>query len=231
MAARPRFAIYYAPEPEEPLAALGAAWLGYDAATGQPVPQPATALAPARLREIAAEPRAYGFHGTLKPPFALASGMSEAMLLDDVRAFANTRPATPIGDMRIAAIGGFLALVPVGTAGAVAALAADCVRHFDRFRAPPDAAELTRRRTARLTARQEELLRRWGYPYVMDEFRFHLTLTGRIDSTERARLLPVLESMFAANRISGPVIRSLSIFRQEAPDQPFRIVARAPFAA
>jgi putative phosphonate metabolism protein len=228
--ARPRFAIYYAPEPEEPLAALGAAWLGYDAAAGKPVPQPATAPAPARLREVAAEPRAYGFHGTLKPPFGLAPGVSEAMLLDELRAFANARPATLIGDMRVAAIGGFLALVPVETPDAVAALAADCVRHFDRFRAPPDPAELTRRRSAGLTARQEELLRRWGYPYVMEEFRFHLTLTGRIDGAARARLIPVLESMFAADRIGAPVIRSLSIFRQEAPDQPFRIVARAPLS-
>jgi len=44
------------------------------------------------------------------------------------------------------------------------------------------AAELARRRAAGLTQRQDTLLLRWGYPYVMEEFRFHLTLTGKLDA-------------------------------------------------
>ena len=32
-----------------------------------------------------------------------------------------------------------------------------------------------------LTDRQEALLTQWGYPYVMEEFRFHITLTGALD--------------------------------------------------
>ena len=48
------------------------------------------------------------------------------------------------------------------------------------FARPPGAAELERRRKAGLSAAQEKMLLRWGYPYVLDEFRFHLTLTGRL---------------------------------------------------
>ena len=59
-------------------------------------------------------------------------------------------------------------------------MAGACVRDLDEFRAPAGEAELARRRKAGLSARQEALLTQWGYPYVFEEFRFHLTLSGRL---------------------------------------------------
>jgi hypothetical protein len=86
-------------------------------------------------------------------------------------------------------LGGFIAIVPSEPSAALADLAAATVSALDAFRAPPSEAELARRRKARLSDRQEALLLRWGYPYVMEEFRFHLTLTGRLadDAADRAR--------------------------------------------
>ena len=227
----PRFAIYYAPEPTEFLATRARVWLGYDAETGNATQQPAVARFGAeRLRHLTAEPRRYGFHGTLKPPFGLAAGMTESMLIEAVRAFCAAQPPVRVGPIRVAAISDFIALVPAGDGADVAALAAACVRQFDAFRAVPGAVELARRRAAGLTPRQDELLRRWGYPYVMEEFRFHLTLTGKVTDEDRSVLLPALGEMFASEKIGPVTARGLAVFKQPAAEEPFRVLARVPFA-
>lgn len=224
-----RFAIYYAPEPTEPLAGLARRWLGYDAETGHSTPQPSVAgFTTERLRHLTAEPRRYGFHGTLKPPFALAAGTTESMLIEAVRAFCAAQPPARIGPMRVAAISDFVALVPADDGADIARLAAACVRQFDAFRAAPSTAELARRRAAGLTPRQDELLRRWGYPYVMEEFRFHLTLTGKVTGDDRADLLPVLGKMFASEEIGEITAKGIAVFMQPAAGERFRVVARVP---
>src|SRR3546814_20748675 len=81
--------------------------------------------------------------------------------------------------LRLVILDGFLALVPSGPSDALEALAAGCVQRFERFRAPPSALELARRRSNGLTPRQERNLKDWGSPYVLADFRFHLTLTAR----------------------------------------------------
>jgi hypothetical protein len=89
-------------------------------------------------------------------------------------------------------MGRFLALRPEGPEDALWALAADVVRVTEPFRAPPGEEELARRRAAGLTERQEAMLERWGYPHVMEEFRFHVTLTGPLAPGEAA---PVVEAL------------------------------------
>lgn len=170
-----RFAIYYLP-PEGAFAEFGAAWLGWDALAGRPARQPAVP----GLDDITMTPRKYGFHGTLKPPFRLADGTDEDGLKAAVAAMAVACAAARSDALAVSRLGRFLALTPVGDATGIARVAAACVTELDSFRAPPDAAELERRRKARLTDRQEALLMRWGYPYVLEEFRFHMTLTGRL---------------------------------------------------
>jgi len=225
-----RYALYYAPRPEEPLARFAAAWLGRDPAQDRSVPQPAVAgFTAARLAEITEDPRRYGFHGTLKPPFELASGTSLDQLLAAAVAFAAARPPVDLPGLHLKAIGGFLALVPDANP-ALDELAADCVRAFDRFRAPSDAADLARRRQARLSARQDELLVRWGYPYVMEEFRFHLTLTGSLESAERDRVQRALQPLVAPLCAASHQVRDLVIFVQDSRDRPFRILKRFAFA-
>ncbi|WP_323765177.1 DUF1045 domain-containing protein [Marinovum sp.] len=170
-----RFAIYYLPS-EGALARFGAQWLGWDVAQGTEVAQPDL---PA-MAEVTATPRKYGFHATLKPPFRLAEGCDPAGLQAAVAEMAAGCPPALTEGLEPARLGSFLALVPKGDTAGIARVAATCVSALDRFRAPPAEGELTRRRKARLSERQEALLLRWGYPYVMEEFRFHLTLTGRL---------------------------------------------------
>ena len=185
-----RYAIYHLPDEPE-LAAFGAQWLGHDVATGGS----ATHLAKGAGAALVQTPRKYGFHGTLKPPFGLAGGHGPDDLIAAVSDLAARLKAVEVEGLRLARLGRFFALVPVGDAQGIAALAEAYVTQLDRFRALPSDAELKKRRAKGLTARQEALLQAWGYPYVLDEFRFHLTLTGAL-SEEEARLAETLLSQY-----------------------------------
>ncbi len=176
-----RFAIYDAPV-DDALANFGATWLGWDLRTGRFTRQ---ADMPG-LDDITMTPRKYGFHGTLKPPFRLADGLSLDELRASVADLAGRCAPAQSGGLTLTTMGGFLALTPTGDLTALARVASTCVRDLDAFRAPAFEAELVRRRSTGLSARQEALMRRWGYPYVLEEFRFHLTLSGRLPEADRA---------------------------------------------
>lgn len=226
-----RYAIYYAPPSDAPLARFAAAWLGR-CPEGEPVgPRPAIpGIAPDRIGPLVAEPARYGFHGTLKPPFRLAAGTSEAALREAASGLAASIAAFALPPLRLAAIGSFIALVPGAPSDALSGIADACVMRLDRFRAPSTEAELARRRRARLSARQEAMLARWGYPYVLDEFQFHLTLTGRLDATERERLLAGLAPLVAPFCRQPIPFADIALFVEPAPGTPFRLEERVPLA-
>lgn len=177
-----RYAIYYAPEAGA-FADAAAAWLGWDVQAGQAVAQPQLDL-PQPLADITAEPRKYGFHGTIKPPFRLADGVTADVLCAAVASLAASLRPVDLPGLQLVNLEGFLALVPQGDTAALQALAAEVVRVLDPYRAPLTAAEIARRRPDRLTPRQRDLLAVYGYPYVMEEFRFHLTLSGPLGDDE-----------------------------------------------
>lgn len=224
-----RYAIYYAPEPG-PLADLAAHWLGWDAAAGRALPHPDLAGLPRPVAEITATPRKYGFHGTIKPPFRLAPGQSpEALHRACTDLAAHLAPVTLDG-LHLSQLGGFLALTPQGGASALADLAATVVRALDAFRAPPTQAEIARRKPDRLSPRQRALLDQWGYPYVMEEFRFHLTLTGDLPPPEADAVAAALRPHLAPHLPRPFTIRDLCLFG-EATDGMFRILHRYTLSA
>lgn len=180
-----RYGIYYTPEPG-PLADFGAAWLGWDLAKGTPVAHPEVSGLPVPIEDITATPRKYGLHGTIKPPFFLADGTDAAMLDEALATFCASQSPVTLEGLALAQLGGFLALKIDGDQTPLADIASACVRTLDSFRAPPSDAELARRRKANLSAAQEALLQQWGYPYVMEEFRFHITLSGRLGAHAEA---------------------------------------------
>ncbi|MBC7133943.1 hypothetical protein PSA7680_00742 [Pseudoruegeria aquimaris] len=201
-----RYAIYFAPQ-DGALAEFAARWLGWDSATGRRIKHPTIAGLPRPVEELTATPRKYGFHATIKPPFRLAPGSSRARLEADLAGLANRLAPARCKALRLARLGRFLALVPEGDARAISALAAETVAALDHHRAPPSEAELARRRAAGLSPAQEAMLQRWGYPYVMDEFRFHMTLTGRLQPGEaeavEAALAPLLAPLLPAPFVIG----------------------------
>ncbi|MCV2887920.1 DUF1045 domain-containing protein [Ruegeria aquimaris] len=186
-----RYAIYFLPPASEAWARFGAAWLGWDVETGQELAHPeGTGLDVAALT---ATPRKYGLHATMKPPFRLAAGQDPEALHRACAALAARRPAVVLAGLEITRLGRFLALRPVGELSALNALAAACVTELDPFRAPATPQELERRRAARLSPAQDAHLERWGYPYVLDQFRFHITLTGRLDEDALAQAQALLQ--------------------------------------
>lgn len=226
-----RYAIYYAPPADTPLWRKGSAWLGRDAVTGAGLPRPILpGLHDVDTAALTADPRHYGFHATLKAPMALAAGCAESQLLRSAEAFAAAMSPFE-ATVAPAELDRFLALRLQDGAARMSALHEACMRAFDPFRAPPTDLDRARRRRAPLTPRQEAQLERWGYPYVFEDFRFHMTLTSRIeDASVRARVLRALQAYFAD--LSGPHrFDGITVFRQPDRETPFDILERFAFTA
>lgn len=218
-----RYAIYYAPEPG-PFADAAASWLGWDPTLRCAVPQPEVGL---NLAALTTDPRKYGFHGTLKAPFRLADGMNFAGLTSAVSGLAQTLPAVELSGLQLLTLGSFLALTPTGDAAALLKLAANVVESLDHLRAPLTPGEIARRRPERLTLRQRDLLDRYGYPYVMEEFQFHLTLSNNLSQADQLALQPLAQAHFAACLPQPFHITDLCLFG-EAGSGNFHLLQRFP---
>jgi len=226
-----RYAIYAVTPAEQPLWRLASTWLGRDTESGaEGTPVLPRWLAAERWREITADARHYGFHGTLKPPMALAGGRTQEGLDAALALFASEQPALPPLMLQVATLAGFLALVPRDPAPALVKLAGLAVERFDRFRAPATPAEVAKRRQVPLSTRQEEYLARWGYPYVFDEYRFHMTLTSRLPDAERVRVSSYLTDLLAP-ALFQPVQLSVALFAQDSREAPFHRVRRLRLGA
>jgi putative phosphonate metabolism protein len=225
MAAFPRYAIYHAAARGRILDRFGSHLLGYDAWTGEELPFPdGVVQAMPDWRELTQDPRKYGFHATLKAPMALADGKTEAELLAACASFAETARPIPVITPVVNSISGFIAVVPAEPSAELEQLAADSVSAFDSFRAPLAPEDRARRKPAKLTLRQREYLERWGYPYVMEEFRFHMTLTGRLGRERHGPVLSMLRQRFAAIGLTRLAIDSIVLFRQDGAASRFRII-------
>jgi putative phosphonate metabolism protein len=226
-----RYAIYAAPEPASALWRFGSAVLGYDAATGEEVARRVPpGFTDAEWAALTADPRRYGFHGTLKAPFRLADGRSIAELERAVAALAASLTAPAPIPLSLTRLGGFFALCPDGRPPALHALADACVRELDGFRAPLAPEERARRRPERLTHRQRVRLDDFGYPYVFEDFRFHMTLTGSVPADRRAAVETGLGRLSESAGIGPLVLDALAVFEQSAHSQRFRIRSRWPLA-
>jgi putative phosphonate metabolism protein len=226
-----RYAIYYTPPAADPLTRRASAWLGRDAFSGASLERPELAgLEGLDLDVLTRDPSSYGFHATLKAPFELAAATNEAELM----AFAEGFAARRIGfeaEIAPAALGRFLAFRLAAPSPQMQALEGACVREFDPFRAPLSEADIARRRRAPLTAEQDARMLAWGYPYVFDDFRFHMTLTGSIaDADLRGRVLAALQPHFA--EFSGPHrFGGVAVFRQQERAAPFCVIGCFDFLA
>ncbi|GAB2882865.1 hypothetical protein GCM10027093_17800 [Paraburkholderia jirisanensis] len=182
------------------------------------------------LADLTAAPRRYGWHGTLVAPFRLADGVRPDDLLGAVQRWARTRSgfALPVD---VTLLGDFVALRPASDEGdaLMRGLAADAMRTFAPLRAAPTAAELERRLAGgRLTERQRALLVEWGYPYVFDEFRFHMTLSNSLASAHDCVAM-VDWWQREAERLGPLPVQSVALFVEPAPGEPFVLWRRLAF--
>ncbi len=222
-----RYAIYYTPPPG-PLARFGAEWLGWDIAEGcSPAARPDIRGLPADMDTLTETPRRYGFHATIKPPFRLAPTQTEAALTAALSAFCATRAPACAAGLELARLGRFLALVPVGDTGSINTLAADVVRDLDVFRAAPTAAEIARYDSPNLSAVQSRNLHRWGYPHVIDSFRWHMTLTGKHSRADIAKIHAALTPALTPLLPRPYTLDALSLTGEDAVGN-FHLIRRIP---
>jgi hypothetical protein len=178
------------------------------------------------MGELTAEPRVYGFHATLKPPMRLVAGTDWTDLMAATRAMAARIAPFPLPPLAVRDVHGFLALRETEGSPALQAFADACVTDLDAFRAPPSDDELAQRRKAALSAEQDAMLTRWGYPYVFGTWFFHMTLTRRLSADEKARVMPLAESWFAPALSVPRVVRDVCVFTQAAPGAAFVLAER-----
>ena len=228
-----RYALYLAPPPESELWRFGCDVIGRDALTG--ASRDGFALegyTPSVWRSMTSDPRRYGFHATLKAPFRLRLDLDIADLTQSLAEFAGKFAPFDAGELGVGAIamgdgGAFVALRPQGGLKELRSFEASVVRALDCLRAPLAFGERERRRSARMTPRQAYYFDAWGYPYVLDEFRPHFTLTNAI--AEADRVVRLLKQEFRL-RVASPVLSvdALTLFVESEPGGEFQILRRFP---
>lgn len=224
-----RFAIFYAPDRSSSLWRKSAEWLGWDAAAQTFLKQPDFKKIPsAEFVEATKSPRRYGFHATLKPPMRLAAGVNLDRLQAVARALSAKLAAAPIGRLEVKLIDGFLALVPQKQKKPLTQLAADCVDYFEPMRAPLEVEERLVRMSAGLNDAQIQMLDQYGYPYVKDQFRMHLSLTGRLEPSQQQVFASAAEKWFGPTLEEDYALNAISVYHEPEAGKPF--VRLADFA-
>jgi putative phosphonate metabolism protein len=219
-----RYAVYFAPDRYSPWWAFGAHWLGRNEYDNTALSQPLLEdISGTEIAAFTAEPRRYGFHATLKAPFRLSAAHDEADLVARLGRLARTLTPLALGPLRVVALGNFVALVAEVASADLQAQAAACVIELDDLRAPLEVADLARRRLAHLTTREAELLALYGYPYVMERFRLHLTLTGPVDAAVARRVISAVAADIDRLNTEAPLaLDRLCLFLEQSPGAPFQ---------
>ena len=227
-----RYAIYFAPPRETALWSFGNSWLGRDVETGEELRRPAiNSLEDVDIDELTSSPRLYGFHATIKPPFRLANPFDLRDLIKSLEEFAAARNSFVCSLSAPSEIGNFIAFALDYASAEMDNLASEAVELFDLYRSPLTDEELTKRRSVSLTFRQEENLQNWGYPYVKEDFRFHMTLTNALQTVGlRSRVKEALSDAAQIAGVIGPIkISGLALYEQPGLGMPFKLLCRFPF--
>jgi len=169
-----RVAIYHVPSGA--FHSAGSSWLGWDNRAGRALDQPMGSVG----KTI--KPQKYGFHATIKAPFRLNDGCHIDTLITATQSLCASLSAVDIGTLRLKRIGGFLAIVPQSSSEELLHMAQTLVTKLDTLRSPLTQDDIARRRKSRLSARQDALMLDWGYPYVLEQFKYHMTLTDLLSA-------------------------------------------------
>ena len=176
-----------------------------------------------------ASPRRYGLHATLKAPMRLREGRTAEELVGALKAFASRRrPASAPVRLQVTRFARYLALTPQAPLADLDWLAQECETAFDTFRAPLDEADTARRVRPSMSAVQRDFVETFGYPFVLSEFRFHITLAGPLGEEELARVQQALAPAVAPFCAAPLDVREIVLLGDPGGDAPFRTIARLP---
>ncbi|MEB8433397.1 DUF1045 domain-containing protein [Cocleimonas sp. KMM 6892] len=226
-----RYAIYFTLPTDHPVYRLATLWLGYDVCTGRHIEDFEKTVYHRDLDELAkfsTNPKKYGFHATLKAPFRLQSGKNIEELESALDEFSKNYNPFKCKPLKIKKMDKLLALTPIKPCKKLTALASDCVTTFEDFRAPNTEIERARRDPDNLTPHQTELLDKWGYPFVMDEFNFHMTLSNQLKKKDIKIVRKCLKQLFRSFLGKPFHVDQICLFHQTNYHEPFKLVRRYP---
>ena len=226
-----RYAIYFAPRQDSRFWEAGSQWLGRCAASQRSFAQPAIpGFDAAAFSQLTAAPRRYGWHATLKAPFSLAPGVDISDLLAALRKLCDRLEPFTMSPLTLTRLDDFLALTPVEISRQIQEVERQCVTELQPLSAQLSAEEFVRRRQAGLSLAEDAQLLRWGYPYVLEHFRFHMSLTGslRACSAQQIDALRQAGSDFFGD-LSALSFDSIAVFAEPAQGEDFVLLEQIGF--
>ncbi|MDS9466163.1 DUF1045 domain-containing protein [Paracoccus sp. MBLB3053] len=207
-----RLAIYHMPEGD--LGEFGSAWLGWDARRAATVPRPQIDNLPASPQELTSTPMRYGFHATLKAPFRLAAGHDLDDLMRQIELVCDHLAPFTL-DLELRADWSFVALRPRNRPAELMALEQALVTRLDHLRAPLSPQERDRRNPDKLPERARMHLEHWGYPFVLDLFNYHLTLSNSLSPETEEQLREALAPVIAPLIAEPMPVRSVALLGED----------------
>jgi 2'-5' RNA ligase len=223
-----RYAVYFSPPEESDLSKFASSWLGWDSQNGKKISHPIFKDLISDISELTKKQSCYGFHGTLKPPFSLAKTKNERELKAAILELSQSIKKFEISAVSLQLLNGFAAIVATNENNEIKNLAKKCVRELDSFRQPESLKKVQKRRLKGLSKNEEFNLQRWGYPYVMGSFRFHLTLTRRLSPEESKNVMEVLASELTKILSTALPVRDICLFGESHTGGNFQIIQRFP---
>lgn len=223
-----RYAVFYSPQRLHSLSTFARGWFGFDPEKGLRVELRETlGLSWSLIESVTSEPARYSLHATLKAPFSLVTSRHLKSLRRATETLANSLSPITTGPLELTNLDGFLALCPTDHLQALSNLATRCVKELDMFRTPMSNEERERRiATTKLSPHQIGLLSEWGYPFVLDQFRFHITLTRRLTEMEQATLVPALKTRLERELRHPLTVDSICLYGDPGNDLPFLLIDR-----
>jgi hypothetical protein len=216
-----RYAIYWTPEPGSDFASFGDRWFGAAGKTFE--------LPPSLAARAVKSPARYRLHATLKAPFRLREGIGAGDLQDALDLFCAARRGPSGGALALATFQNYLGLVLSARTADIGWLAAECVTHFDRFRAPLDGTDRDRRAEASFSPEEHAYFESFGYPYVLSAFRFHISLAGPLPAARLKEVSAALAPHLAPFMDVPFRIGSLSLLGEPHGGGVFKPLSRHPF--
>ncbi len=216
-----RYAIYWTPAAETALARFGELWFGGCETFG---------LAPELAARATKNPAHYGLHATLKAPFRLRDNVRIPALQEALDDFCAIRRAQLGGALALGQYQRYLTLVLSGKTADIDWLAAECVTHFDRFRAPLEESDRRRREIDKMSAREAVFLEEFGYPYVLSDFRFHISLAGPLEGFELDDVTKTLHPHLGAFMTEPFQIEDLTLLGEPDGGGSFEQISRHRFS-
>lgn len=224
-----RYAVYFAPKPQSELNHFGESVLGRSASCSRSTGAHSTFIDNTRWHALTEKPAHYGFHATLKAPFELGEGFSAEDLLSAVASFSQNQAVIKLKGLAPRRLSGFMALTLSESQESLMDFAQSCVETFEPFRRRLSTQDRSRRVAQGLSERQIALLDRFGYPYVAEEFRFHMTLSGHLSQQDQdyEQWVSELYSQLVPN---DPMLDQIAVFAQANRQSAFVQLAEFPLS-